>query len=133
MPTFPSREWMQSFCAELAAHPEADRVASALDGSYRFVIDPAGPLATQHTFDVRISGDLAFDLLDSPVDAPTLTLVADHERWRQLIEGKLDIGMALMMRRLKVRGDLSRLVGRLDTARPLVEALGQVPTVWLDQ
>lgn len=132
MPTFPSREWMEAFCARLASHPEAGEVAVALDGTYRFEIQPAGPLSEEHAYDVRIAPDPVVRLLDEPVDEPTLVLSADHERWRQLIEGKVDVAMALMLRRVKVRGDLSRLVGRLDSTRPLIDALGQVPTRWLD-
>lgn len=133
MPIFPSSEWMQEYCARLAAHPDFDRVATALEGTYRFVIEPSGPLTEQHVYDVQIVGDPEVRLLEEAVEQPTLALVADHERWRQLIQGKLDVGMALMLRRLKVRGDLSRLLGRLDSAAPLTETLGQVPTEWRDQ
>lgn len=133
MPIFPSREWMQEFCDRVVEQPEADRIAVALDGTYRFVIEPGGPLAERHAYDVRIAPGPEVALLDGPAESPTLQLSATHDRWRQLIEGKLDIAMALMMRRLKIRGDISRLTGRLDSARPLADALGEVPTEWLDR
>lgn len=132
MPVFPSREWMHEFCDRLGQHPEAYNVAVALDGTYRFVIQPAGPLPERHAYDVLIAPGPELRLLDEPVEDPTLELSADHERWRQLIQGKLDVRMAVMLRRLKVRGDLSRLIGRLDSTGPLVDALGQVRTEWLD-
>lgn len=132
MPTFPSRQWMQEFCERVVEQPDAERVAIALEGTYRFVIEPGGPLAERHAYDVRIAPGPEVGLLDEAAESPTLQLSATHERWRQLIEGKLDIAMAVMMRRLKVRGDLSRLTGRLDSARPLADALGQVRTEWLD-
>lgn len=135
MPLFPSPEWMQEFCEALAAHPDVDQVASSLDGTYRFVVEPGGPLDDAHAYDVRIERGPPAEvaLLEEPVDAPTLAIRASHERWRQLIEGTLDITMAVMLRRVRVQGDLGRIVGRLDRAGPLVEALGQVRTEWRDR
>ena len=134
MPTFPSAEWMQAFCDNLAAHPEVDELASALDGTYRFVVEADGSLAEAHRYDLAIRPEpTEVALLDEPVDKPTLVLRASHDRWRQLIEGKLDIGMAVMLRRLKVQGDIGRLVGRVDRTKPLRDALGQVQTEWPDR
>lgn len=132
MPTFPSREWMQEFGAVLAAHPDFERVAGDLEGTYRFVIEPGGPLREEHRYDVRIAAPRSVTLLAEPVADPTLEVRAEHDRWRQLIEGRLDVTMALMLRRVKVRGDLSRLMGSLDSARSLATALAGVETTWLD-
>ncbi len=142
MPTFPTRDWMREFCGHLAVHPDAKQVAEALDGDYRFVIDPAGPLEERHSYDVRIAPAEGADagrpevrLLDGGDGEvqPTLELIANHDRWRQLIKGELDVGMALMLRRVKVRGDTSRLIGRLGSSKTLMGALGQVQTEWLDE
>lgn len=134
MPIFPSPEWMQAFCDALAAHPEVDEVASALDGTYRFVVEADQTLPETHRYDLAIRPDpVEVTPLPEPVDKPTLVLRANHDRWRQLIEGTLDIGMAVMLRRLKVQGDLSRLIGRVDRTKPLRDALGQVQTEWIDR
>ena len=135
MPLFPSPEWMDAFCVELRAHPRALELAEALDGVYRFVVEPAGPLAERHSYDVRIrpedSGASAERIsLDGQ---PRLALSADYERWRQLITGKLDVGMAIMLRRIRVNGDLSALIGRVSSARPLMEALAAVETRWQEE
>lgn len=138
MPLFPSHAWMGAFCERLAVQSDVEQVASALDGTYRFVIEPAGPLSASETYDVRIAAgnDLegpVIRVLESGVERPTLTLTASYERWRQVIEGELDVGMAVMLRRLRVSGDLSRLMRRLDSAQPLVQALREVDTQWLGE
>lgn len=134
MPLFPSEAWMQAYCDTLASHPEVDAVAEALDGTYRFVVEPGGPLEDHHRYDVEVRADpTRVRLLGEPNGEPTLALRADFDRWRQLIEGRLDVRMALMLRRVKVDGDLGRIIGRLDRAGPLLESLGQVPTTWPDR
>ena len=134
MPMFPSAEWMEAFCDALVAQPEIDDVAAALDGTYRFVVEPDGALTETQQYDLAIRPQpIEVVLLDEAVDQPTLVLRADYERWRQLIQGELDIGMAYMLRRLKIKGDLKRLIGRVDRTKPLRDALGQVPTEWPDR
>ena len=137
MPVFPSYEWMAEFCERLESHEEADDVASALDGVYRFVIDPAGPLDEQHVYDVSIrptdEGPEVYVLdADEEADKPRLTLTTDYRRWQQLVRGELDVGMAVMLRRLKVSGDLTSLMGNVSNAGPLVDSLHEVDTTWLE-
>jgi hypothetical protein len=136
MPRFPSAEWMDEFCGHLAAQEEIGEVARALDGVYRFVIEPAGPVPDRHVYDVEIrpddDGGATASRLDDAPD-PRLTLTATYDRWRQLITGRLDIGMALMLRRLKVSGDLRALTRDVRSAKPLMDALGSVDTDWPDE
>jgi hypothetical protein len=136
MPQFPSAEWMDEFCERLAAQPDSDDVAVALEGVYRFVIEPAGPVARTHTYDIAIrpDGDAArASRLDDLAPEPRLVLTATYDRWKQLVMGRLDIGMAVMLRRLKVSGDLGRLMRDVGTTQPLLRALGEVESVWPDE
>lgn len=135
MPVFPSDEWMTDFCERLASHPDAADIVAALDGTYRFVIEPAGPLEQRHTYDVAIQpGEDGPDVgLVDDAGNPRLTLTTDYKRWQQLVKGELDVGMAVMLRRLRVSGDLTRLMGSVSSAGPLVDALHSVDTVWLEE
>jgi hypothetical protein len=133
MPLFPSPAWMDAFTDELLGQDDFDQVARVLDGIYRFVIEPQGSLERQHTYDVviRPDGDRPTAArLDGLADRPRLTMAAGYERWRQLISGELDVKRAMLLRRLRVRGDLSPLLGGLSSARPLMDALGAVDTQW---
>ena len=136
MPRFPSAEWMQEFCERLEGEDDAEDVARALDGVYRFVVEPAGPLHERHAYDVAIrpaDGGAQAALLDGQVGQPRLVMTASYQRWQQLIEGRLDVGMAIMLRRLRVSGDLARLIRDVNTVKPLMRALGDVETQWLDE
>jgi hypothetical protein len=134
MPVFPSEEWMAEFCRHLADHPDAAAIAEALDGVYRFVVDPGGPLEERHSYDVAIypdGGGADVGVVDGG-DDPRLTMTTDYRRWQQLVRGELDVGMALMLRRLRVSGDLTRLIGNVSSAGPLLDSLSEVDTVWLE-
>ncbi len=133
MPLFPSPEWMDAFGEHLLAQDDAADVAAVLDGVYRFVIEPAGPLRERHRYDVEIrhgaQGPTA-DRLEQEAPEARLTLTASYDRWRQLITGQLDVGMAVLLRRLKINGDLQRLIREMGSAKPLMDALGAVDTEW---
>lgn len=135
MPRFPSHEWMQAYSEALASHPDAPEVAEALDGIYRFVVEPSGPVSERFVADVEIRpGDpprIAPVASENDHD-PDLTLRADYRRWQQLIRGEADPVMAVMLGRLKISGGLGAVRGRLDSARPLVDAVRSVETQWPD-
>ena len=137
MPQFPSREWMDTMCEELRAHPDVGEIAGTLDGVYRFVMTPGGPLEEEHRYDVAIGpgdqGELPIvQVLNSESD-PRVTLTANYLRWKQLITGGLDPMMAVMLRHLRVSGDVSHLrSGGLSSAKPLLDTLKRVDTQWLE-
>jgi hypothetical protein len=134
MPVFPSAEWMRAFCANLQRHPNIGQVAAALDGVYRFVVEPSGPVTSRHVYHVRIARGSAGDTVTHEPEfdgaAVTLTLAADYRRWQQLLRGELDLTSAVLLRRLRLSGDVGRLRSRLASAEPLREALMSVDTQW---
>jgi len=133
MPLFPTRAWMDDFCTSVRSHPRADEVAAALDGVFRLVIEPAGGVTSVSSYDIEIRPDGQAGAragVVEPVGAPRLTLTADAERWKQLITGKLDLGLAVMLRRLRVAGDLATLRAELGNTKPLMDALRSVDTQW---
>lgn len=134
MPLFPSREWMDDFAGRLERHPGAGPTAEALDGVYRFVVEPGAGLTDQHRYDVEIRpGDDGAHVtpLEQPVPAPRLTITAGYDRWQQLLRGELDIAMAVLLRRIKVSGDLGALTSQASSTRPLLDSLSAVDSTFL--
>jgi hypothetical protein len=125
---------MDAFTDEFRAQDGAKEAAKALDGVYRFVIEPSGPLTEQHTYDVEIrsgeDGAPFAEQLEGIEHQPRLTLAATYERWQQLLTGQLDVKMAVLLRRLRVHGDLQRLIREMGSAAPLTDALSAVDTEW---
>ncbi|CAN5894879.1 hypothetical protein BH23ACT10_BH23ACT10_06800 [soil metagenome] len=134
MPVFPSSEWIDAFCVELAGHPRAPAAAATLGGVYRFVIDPGGPLGDRHTYAVLlgVDGDAAVAAPVAADEPSRVTVRTDYRRWRQLLEGKLDLGPAMLLGRLRISGDMAALLNARGDVDVVVDALRGVDTMWLD-
>ena len=135
VPVFPSTEWMDAFCAQLVAHPRAGDAATRLRGVYRFVVDPSGPLVARHTYEIRLAAvdsGVRAERLHDIADSPRVVVRTEYSRWRQLLEGSLDVGPALLFGHLRISGDMAALMGSSGDVDVLLEALREVETVWLD-
>lgn len=134
MPIFPSSDWMNAFCQQLSGHPRAAGAAANIGGVYRFVVDPAGPLRDRHTYHMLLAvvdGAAHAEQLPAARD-PRVAVRTDYKRWRQLLEGRLDVGPAMLFGRLRISGDMAALMGSRGDLDVLVDALRGVDTVWLD-
>lgn len=134
MPLFPSSEWMDAFCQQLTAHPRAAQAATNLAGLYSFVVDPAGPLVERHTYGMllaAVDGTAHAEQVTAAAD-PRVTVQADYHRWRQLLEGRLDLGPAVLFGRLRISGDMAALLHSRGDLDVVVDALRRVDTTWLD-
>jgi hypothetical protein len=134
VPVFPSTEWMDAFCAELVAHPRGADMATRLHGVYRFVVDPGGPLTDRHTYEILLAVSdhgLRADRVAGTA-SPRVIVRTDYGRWRQLLEGRLSLGPAMLFGHLRVSGDMAVLLGSRGDVDVLLEALREVDTVWLD-
>jgi hypothetical protein len=129
VPVFPSDDWIAAYCTQLERDPRSGPMARALHGVYRFVVEPSGPVAELVSYDVAIEPDgngARVTPLPEPIAEPRLTISAPYPRWVQLLRGELDIPIAIMLRRIKVFGDLKTVTAHLDDARPLLDALSAV-------
>lgn len=134
MPTFPSSEWIDAFCDELARHPRAPDAARQLNGVYRFVIDPAGPLVDRHEYQIELSavdGGARVSRVDD-TRSPRVAVRTDYARWQQLLRGQLDLGPAVLFGRVRISGDLGTLLESRDEVGVIVDALQGVDTVWIE-
>jgi hypothetical protein len=135
VPTFPSTEWIDAFCVELASHPRAAHAAASLGGVYRFIVDPSGPLPDRRQYHVSLSaadGDVQVARVGD-ADRARITVRTDYDRWQQILLGQLDLGSAMLFGRVQISGDLAGLLGAQQDVAVVVEALQAVDTVWLEQ
>lgn len=134
MPVFPSSEWIDAFCEELASHPRAPAAAASLGGVYRFVVDPGGPLHEQHTYAVLLGVDDGHAVARPAAvsETPRVIVRTDYRRWRQLLEGRLDLGPAMLFGQLRISGDMAGLLNARGDVDVVVDALRGVDTDWLD-
>lgn len=135
VPEFPSAEWIDAFCDQLAGHPRAAHAARFLGGVYRFVVDPGGPLGQGHQYQVLLAaseGRARVARTDDPGLRARVGVRTDYPHWQQLLRGQLDLGRAMVFGRIRVSGDLAALLNARNDLHVVVDALRAVETVWLE-
>lgn len=133
MPPFPSTDWMHAYAEAVAAHPQADALLARMAGRYRFVVTADDGRGAPEVHDLVVAdGAVVVAPPDPGGPAPTLTLTASRRRWRGLVRGEADVLHAILLRRLRVAGDLGLLTRRADAAAPLLECLQAVETTFPD-
>jgi putative sterol carrier protein len=128
---FPSDEWIRELSAQLNASESYEKSARDWEGDFIFIVEP------DETY-----GDVAYLFLalyhgKSP-DAALVSGEDDREvqfvlrgafsTWRQIIEGKRDPIQAMMMKKLKVRGDMMKIMRYPKAAQEIVSCCALVPT-----
>lgn len=136
MPTFPTREWIETVADAVAAHPNAPQQAEKVAGVYRLHITDSGPLEQDYiyTFSLSPGDDGARPRVELVDDVPEdLGISADYERWKQLITGELDPTRALLQRKVAVSGGLTAAMQRIGAVTLLQDAVATVETSWPDE
>ncbi len=134
MPVFPSTEWIDEFCQQLATHPRSADVAHNLGGVYRFVVDAGGVISERQTYEVLLSVDEGTARAEqiTAATSPRITVRTDYRHWWQLLNGKLDLGQAMLFGRLRVSGDVAALLSARGDVDVVIDALRGVDTEWLE-
>ena len=135
---FPRAAWFEALADEIN-RSEAYRAAAAdWEGDIAFVIeaDPErgvpndvwGYLDLWH-------GSCRSGRLSTADDGATAEFVisASYRRWKDVVRGDLDPVRAMMQGKLRVRGDLPKILRYVQAAHELVAICGTVPTRFPDE
>ncbi|MFC2095853.1 SCP2 sterol-binding domain-containing protein [Candidatus Bipolaricaulota bacterium] len=130
---FPSDEWIKELSRLLNESESYDSSAQNWEGDFVFGIQPDGTFAeTAYLF-------LGLHHGKSP-DAALLTsadqreaayqITAPYGTWRKVIDGVLDPIQGMMMRKLKLQGDLMKIMRYPKAAQEIVSCCALIPTQW---
>jgi putative sterol carrier protein len=116
MPRYLSAEWIAEADRRVAASPAVSAAAEGVVAALQTTATdgPQGDV----TYHVRVT-DGSAHVMAGPAERPTVSVVASYETTQRLLSGDLSPQKAMMTRRMKVKGDLPRMV----KLRPLVEAI----------
>jgi putative sterol carrier protein len=132
---FPSDEWVKELSRQLNASPAYLQSGKAWEGDFVFVVegDERYPLTTYLYLDLfHGASPSAFQMASLDEKKGKYLISAPYSTWRKIIEGKLDPIQGLMMRRLKLQGDLMQVMRYPKAAKDMVDACSQVPTNFVD-
>ncbi len=130
---FPSDEWIKELSRLLNESESYASSAKDWEGDFVFVIQPDEDLAdTAYLFLGLLHGkspDAA--MLASPDERDAAYRIsAPYATWRKVIDGELDPIQGMMMRKLKLQGDLMKIMRYPKAAQEIVSCCALVPTQW---
>jgi putative sterol carrier protein len=130
---FPSDEWIKELSNRLNQSESYERSAKDWEGDFIFVVEPDdGYDDTAYLYlDLYHGRSPTAAIVESEDERHTEFVIrAPFGSWRQVIEGKLDPIQGMMTRRLKVSGNLMKIMRYPKAAQELVACCAQVPTDW---
>ncbi len=132
---FPSDEWVKVLMDKINESEAYRSAARTWEGDFYFIVAPEGSV----TEPVIMYMDLwhgecreAFIAEDESVRNPEFCITAPVSAWKQVITKQLDPIQALMTRRLRLRGNMMKIMRAVKAAQELVNCCTQVPTEFPD-
>jgi putative sterol carrier protein len=138
VPTFPTDEWFQALTVLINASEEYRVAAADWEGDIAFQILAEPDRGLHETVwgyldlwhgTCRRGGVVT----EAEAASAAYTLTAPYTRWKDVVRGDLDPIKGMMQGKLRVRGDLPRIVREVRSASELVRLTGDVDTVFPDE
>jgi len=128
---FPSDEWVKALMVKINESEAYRSAAKTWEGDFYFIVEPGGSLKER----VILYMDLwhgecreAFGAPDESAKNPESRISAPLSAWKQVITKQLDPIQAMMTRRLKLKGNMMKIMRAVKAAQELVNCCTQVPT-----
>ncbi len=129
--SFPSEEWIKALKDALNASETYERSAKDWEGNFIFVVEPDDTYPTYaYCFLGLYHGKSTEAALLQSLDErkAEFVITAPFGVWRQVIEGKLDPIQGMMTRKLKLSGDMMKVMRYPKAAKEIVACCAKVPT-----
>jgi putative sterol carrier protein len=137
MPEFPTEEWFQSFIAAIDASEEYAEYAATWEGDVIIQVEAEpdkGLAADVHglldLWHGRCRGGGIVD--EARARAAEFVVRAPYSRWKDVIQGDLEPIKGLVQGKLRVRGDLPKILRYVKGTQELAYIAGQVDTTFPD-
>ena len=131
MAKFPSDEWIKDLSARLNASESYERSAKDWEGDLVFVVEPDDVFSNTACLFLSLyhgkSPDAALLASEDEREAE-FVIRGPFSAWRQVIEGKMDAVQAMMMRKLKVQGNLMKIMRYPKAVKEIVDCCSRIET-----
>jgi len=128
---FASEEWLKSLMVKINESEAYRSAAKTWEGDFYFVVEPEG----SDTKPVIMYVDLwhgscrdAYVVEDEGAMDPEFRINASMGAWETVVTKRLDPIQALMTRKLKLQGNMMKIMRAVKAAQELVECCTQVDT-----
>lgn len=130
---FPSDAWIKELSSQLNESESYERSAKDWEGDFLFIVEPDE--AYDHTtylyLGLRHGKSTGAATVGSEGERETEFVIrAPYSTWRQVIEGELDPIQGMMTKRLKLSGNMMKIMRYPKAAQEIVACCAEVPTEW---
>jgi putative sterol carrier protein len=129
-----TKEWLEAFGDAINHNQAYKDAASWWEGDMLCVIEPSGPLDHQVRFYLGLyHGDCTGVKLLQPEEdvQPEFTLAGPYDNWVKIAKKELDTIQAVMSGKLRLEGNLAKLMRATRAAQEIVNSLQRVETEFL--
>ena len=130
---FPSDAWIKELSRRLNQSESYERSAKDWEGDFLFVVEPdeAYDDTAYLYLGLHHGKSTGAALVESEDERETAFVIrAPYGSWRRVIEGDLDPIQGMMMRRLKLSGNMMKIMRYPKAAQEIVACCAEVPTEW---
>ncbi len=128
---FPSDEWIKALKDQLNASEAYARSAADWEGDFIFVAEPDAAYPTpSYLFLGLYHGKCTEAIMLQSQDErkAEFVITAPFSNWRLVIEGKLDPIQGMMTRKLKLQGNMMKIMRYPKAAKEIITCCAKVPT-----
>jgi putative sterol carrier protein len=129
-----TKEWLDAFGDAINNNQDYKDAASWWEGDMLCVIEPSGPLDHEVRFYLGLyHGDCTGVKLLEPGEEvhPEFTLAGPYDNWVKVAKNQLETIQAVMSGKLRLEGNLAKLMRATRAAQEIVNSLQTVPTEFL--
>ncbi|MCX6006566.1 MAG: SCP2 sterol-binding domain-containing protein [Chloroflexi bacterium] len=131
MSIFATQAWLDDTAGLLNNDPEYAEEAKDYEGSYLYIIeaDEVQPTPIYYFVDLYHGKCRKATIVNSPTDEKAeFEMSAPYSVWKKMLLGELDGNKALMTRKLKIKGNMAKLMKSTKPAAAYFKALMTLKT-----
>jgi putative sterol carrier protein len=128
---FGTDAWVQAYIEKLNANKAYEESAITWEGDFLFIITPKGNLDHEVRFYIDLWHGKARNgrgLSEGEEVEAAFVVSGDWGNWEKIVDAKLDPIKALMTRKLKLKGDMKKVMRAVKAAQNLVKTIAMVDT-----
>lgn len=128
---FATDEWVKALADELNKSEAYAEAAKTWEGDFYWIVEPEGEFKEPVVLYIDLwhgKAREAFLAQDESVKSPEFRIWAPVNVWRAIAEKRLDVMQALLTRKLKMTGNMSKIMRSIKAARELVNCATLIDT-----
>ncbi len=128
---FPSEEWIKELANQLNASASYERSAKDWEGDFVFIVEPdeAYPQTAYLFLGLYHGKSTDACMLNSEDERPAEFVTrAPYGNWRKVIEGQLEPIQGMMTKKLRLKGNMMKIMRYPAAAKEIVACCALIPT-----